>query len=259
MNYRKFLSRISLIDWSTIAVIFFMCSITLNMAEAKILFETRIDYSDAWTPNSVAIGDLNGDAYMDLAVVSDQHCPPKIRCGGPHVSVLLGNGDGSFQGTGVNYGFGGEEPRSVAIGDLNGDGDLDLAVANAGQYDEPSRNVSVLLGNGDGTFQSAVNYDAGEEPSSVAIGDLNGDGDLDLAVANRRSDNVSVLLGNGDGSFQSAVNYGAGDEPSFCCHRRPEWRRRPGPGRGESWEPQCLGAVGQWRRQLSKRGELRRR
>ena len=65
-----------------------------------------------------------------------------------------------------------------------------------------SDNVSVLLGNGDGSFQSAVNYGAGDGPSSVAIGDLNGDANLDLAVANRYSDNVSVLLGNGDGSFQ---------------------------------------------------------
>ena len=71
----------------------------------------------------------------------------------------------------------------------------------------------MLLGNGDGTFQAAVNYGAGDWPSSVAIGDLDGDGDLDLAVANDDSDDVSVLLGNGDGTFQPAVNYGAGDSP----------------------------------------------
>ena len=59
------------------------------------------------------------------------------------------------------------------------DDHLDLAVANGG-----SANVSVLLGNGDGSFQSAVNYDTDSYPSSVAIGDLNGDGDPDLAVAN---------------------------------------------------------------------------
>jgi hypothetical protein len=67
----------------------------------------------------------------------------------------------------------------------------------------------VLLGNGDGTFQTAVNYGAGNQPLSVAIGDFNGDDDLDLAVANGNSYNVSVLLGNGDGTFQTAVNYGA--------------------------------------------------
>ena len=74
-----------------------------------------------------------------------------------------------------------------------------------------SNTVSVLLGNGDGSFQTAVNYGAGDHPHSVAIGDLNGDGGRDLAVANYGSNTVSVLLGNGDGSFQSTVNYGADD------------------------------------------------
>ena len=76
-----------------------------------------------------------------------------------------------------------------------------------------SGNVSVLLGNGDGSFQSAVNYGADDGPSSVAIGDLNGDGDLDLAVANRWSANVSVLLGNGDGSFPKRGELRVGDGP----------------------------------------------
>jgi hypothetical protein len=71
----------------------------------------------------------------------------------------------------------------------------------------------VLLGNGDGTFQSAVNYDAGDSPWSVAIGDLNGDGTQDLAVANLLSHNVSVLMGNGGGNFQSAVNYRSEEHP----------------------------------------------
>ena len=68
----------------------------------------------------------------------------------------------------------------------------------------------MLLGNGEGTFGAPVNFGVGNGPRSVAIGDLNGDGKLDLAVANFNSDNVSVLLGNGDGTFQAAVNYPAG-------------------------------------------------
>jgi hypothetical protein len=70
-----------------------------------------------------------------------------------------------------------------------------------------------LLGNDDGTFQNAVNYVAGVRPYSVSIGDLDGDGDLDLAVANDGSDNVSVLPGNGDGTFNAAV-YDTGDWPT---------------------------------------------
>ena len=203
MNYRKTTNLITLIAWRTIAVILFICFISLNNAEAKPLFNVRIDYG-ATGAGSVAIGDLNGDDNPDLAVTDFW---------GNKVSVLLGNGDGSFQAE-VNYSAGGG-PLSLAIGDLNGDGDPDLAVANEGMpWTDLPGNVSVLLGKGDGTFQSAANYSAGREPVSVAIDDFNGDDNLDLVVANQDSDNVSVLLGKGDGTFQSAVNYDAGDRPS---------------------------------------------
>ena len=68
MNYRKTYNRIILIAWSTIAVIFFMCSVTMNNAQAKFLFKARIDYDAGDGPRSVAIGDLNGDGDLDLAV-----------------------------------------------------------------------------------------------------------------------------------------------------------------------------------------------
>ena len=99
-------------------------------------------------------------------------------------------------------------PASVAVGDFNRDGKLDLAVANEGR-----NNISILLGKGDGTFQAAVNYGLGSgtpEPAAVAVGDFNGDGKLDLAVANAGTSNVTVLLGNGDGTFQAPVDYAAG-------------------------------------------------
>ena len=70
MNYRKTFNRIILIAWSTIAVIFFMWSITLNNAQAKFLFKARIDYGAGDGPCSVAIGDLNGDGDLDLAVAN---------------------------------------------------------------------------------------------------------------------------------------------------------------------------------------------
>ncbi|MFQ5489264.1 MAG: FG-GAP repeat domain-containing protein, partial [Phycisphaerae bacterium] len=76
-----------------------------------------------------------------------------------------------------------------------------------------SRDVSILLGNGDGTFAADVAFTVGDKPVSVAIGDLNGNGHPDLAVANRNSDNISVLLGNGDGTFAADVTFGAGDGP----------------------------------------------
>src|SRR5262249_21868539 len=86
----------------------------------------------------------------------------------------------------------------------------DLAVVNL-----VSNNVSVLLGNSDGTFQAARNFAAGRLPNAVAVGDFNGDGILDLAVAG--SDGTRVLLGNGDGSFQTtSFTYTTGNSTSVA-------------------------------------------
>src|SRR5437773_1829662 len=145
-------------------------------------------------PTSAAVGDFNGDGKLDLAVAN---------AGSKNVSVLLGNGDGTFKAP-VNFGAPGSQ--SVAVGDFNGDGKLDLVVTNAG--------VSILLGNGDGAFRAPVTYATGNSPSSVAVGDFNRDGKVDLAVANSGTSNgvasVSVLLGRGDGTFNPAVNYSGG-------------------------------------------------
>src|SRR2546428_321265 len=115
---------------------------------------------------SVAVGVCNGDGKLDLAAVD---------AGSNTVSVLLGNGDDTFQPA-LSFTVG-TDPRSVAVGDFNGDGKLDLVVANYGSSD-----VSVLLGTGDGTFQAAVAFGAGSYSVSMAVGDFNGDGKPDLAV-----------------------------------------------------------------------------
>jgi len=88
----------------------------------------------------------------------------------------------------------GPNPRSVAAGDLNGDGKFDLTVANVG-----SNSVSVLLntttpGAATSNFSAKKDFAVGTDPVSVTVGDLNGDGKLDLAVANNNSTSVSVLL-----------------------------------------------------------------
>ena len=88
-------------------------------------------------PIALVAGDFNGDGRTDLAVAN---------YGSNDVSVLLGNGDGTFQNQ-VPYAVG-DLPNALVAGDFNGDGRTDLAVANYGSND-----VSVLLGNGDGTFQ----------------------------------------------------------------------------------------------------------
>src|SRR5260221_404051 len=96
----------------------------------------------------------------------------------------------------------GSYPSSVAVGDFNGDGKQDLAVANYS-----SSNVTVLLGNGSGGFAPAAGspLSVGTNGISVAVGDFDGDGKQDLAVANWNSANVTVLLGNGAGGFSPAA------------------------------------------------------
>jgi len=130
---------------------------------------------------SVAVGDLDGDEVLDLAVAGgylDSSLPPSALGG---VSVLLGNGDGTFQ-TAVGYDCA-TSPHTVAIGDLDGDGIKDLAVTN---YITAA--ISVLMGHGDGTFQSAVNYGLPQGSRSVAIGDLDRDGAMDLAAGTPTSE-----------------------------------------------------------------------
>ena len=167
------------------------------------LFAPAVHYGVGDRPNSVAIGDLDGDQSPDLVVANAGTYPSFDG----NVGVLLGISDGTF-GAAVHYPAG-DHPYCAAIGDLDGDQAPDLAVAN-----RDSNNVSVLLGVGDGTFAAAVHYGAGNAPASVAIGDLDGDQVPDLAVANGNSDNVSVLLGIGDGTFGAAVHYPASLGPS---------------------------------------------
>jgi hypothetical protein len=182
-------------------------------------FQTSVTYgSGGYYANFVAVADVNGDGKPDLVVANMCASGNSNGCTSNTgvVGVLLGNGDGTFQ-TALTYGSGGYNAESVAIADVNGDGHSDLVVANDCQsVDESGRCegpgvVSVLLGNGDGTFQTAVTYDSGgAEALSVAVSDLNDDGNPDLVVANRNSNDVGVLLSNGDGTFQTAVTHGSG-------------------------------------------------
>ena len=142
-----------------------------------------------------------------------------LRGGGENsVSLLLGNGDGSF-GPRTDFAAGGS-PRSVAIADFNGDSRFDLAVANSN-----SHTVSVLLGDGSGMFQAPSSYSTGKDPIAVAIEDMNRDGRLDLVVANwdflgrwsfeeqTTLSSVSVLMGHGDGTFGPRSDFTIGGHP----------------------------------------------
>ena len=171
------------------------------------MFAAAVNTAAGANPDSVAIGDLNGDGKPDLVVAHDSGSVAT-----ENVVVLFNNGNGSFAAP-VTYAAG---PRavSVALGDLDGDGKADIAVANF----VVSGSVSVLLNNGDGTFAAAASYAAGTLPLSVGLGDLNGDGRADLVATNitggsNDDGNVSVLLNVGNGAFAAPVNYAASKIP----------------------------------------------
>jgi len=152
-------------------------------------------------PVALIAADLNGDGIMDIAVANELG-----RGASQALSVLIGNGDGTFKAA-ANY-PGGQAPRGIAFGDFNNDGSIDLVVAN-----NNGNNVTVYLNNGNGTFQAPVYYAAHMHPKAVSVGDFNNDGNLDLAVANHDSNDVSILLGNGNGTFAAPVNYAVGLNP----------------------------------------------
>ncbi|MBI1920740.1 MAG: VCBS repeat-containing protein [Geobacter sp.] len=133
---------------------------------------------------SVTTGDFNGDGRLDLAV------------GNQYIYVYLGNGNGTFYFTGsfdAWWGGGG----SLNTTDFNGDGKADLAAIN-------NQGMAILLGNGNGTFQPLVNYSTLNWPSSLALGDFNNDGKIDVAVS---ASGISIFQGNGDGTFQPERAY----------------------------------------------------
>ncbi|TMH06184.1 MAG: hypothetical protein E6H67_06865 [Betaproteobacteria bacterium] len=161
---------------------------------------TRVgSFSSGLYPDGLGVADVNRDGKLDLVIVNNT----SGNTTGQTVTVLLGNGDGSFRAP-VSYPTG-TSPAAVVVADFNGDGKPDLAVANFG-----SNTVSILMGNGDGTFAAAVNYTVGNGPDGLAVGDFNGDGKLDLAVVNDYSGNVSIFLGRGDGTFGAAINFATG-------------------------------------------------
>ncbi|HLJ93731.1 MAG TPA: VCBS repeat-containing protein [Gemmataceae bacterium] len=144
---------------------------------------------------SAAVADFNGDGKLDLAVAGETKDVTDV------VSILLGNGDGTFQAP-QNYST--AATLAVAVGDFNGDGKADLASVGG-------QTLSIFLGNGDGTFQPAASYAAGRFSQGLAVGDFNGDGISDIAVADAdiNGDALKILLGNRDGTFQPVQSYAA--------------------------------------------------
>ena len=183
-------------------------------AEAAGLFARAQDFPTETQPEAVAIADFNGDGNKDLAV-TNLNAEEFLT-----VSILMGNGDGTFDEP-VNYDLPDAEfqiPTAIITADLDGDGDPDIATTATGNSDT----LVVLRNNGDGTFGSLVSYQpvlSQDYPLAVTAADFNEDGATDLAVAfllrNSAAGNISVFPGNGDGTFRTPVPFDTGtDEPT---------------------------------------------
>src|SRR5262249_41956217 len=170
-----------------------------------------VNYPVGPTPVAIVTGDFNGDGKLDLAVTNADGS----AAGNDIVSILLGNGDGTFQAA-VNYKVG-LNPISIAVADLNLDNKQDIAVAFHGSVGTgQTGGVSLLLGNGDGTFQPAINLASNDYPQGIVAGGFNGDHQTDLAVSNflNIDASVNVFIGNGDGTLRSADQYVLTGDPA---------------------------------------------
>ena len=168
-------------------------------ATAGVSFTGPTDFAAGLHPESVAVGDFDGNAIPDLAVANR----------GGTVSVLLGDGSGGFVRCDPNFAVG-TTTLSVAVADFDGDGNTDVAASNFGSHD-----VSVLLGDGAGGFSTATSFSTGVggHPTAIAVGDFNRDSDPDLVVTNIVHDRVVVRLGSVGGTFTAPIGYDAGSSP----------------------------------------------
>ncbi len=195
-------------------VLSLVCGDTLSAAasRATATFGTASRYPlDAFgPPHALAVADVNGDGHLDLVAAT---CESNTACGS--VTILLGNGDGTFRGP-LSLGSGGNGASAIAVADVTGDGRPDLVVANFA-----SDTVGVLAARGDGWFDTAMAYPttaAGTGavgPSGVAVADLDGDGLADLVVTHAQATRdgaraISVLYGQKGGGFGASVTYAGG-------------------------------------------------
>jgi len=161
----------------------------LSPNQVPFSLKTTLTAASGENPNPLATGDFNNDGKMDALVWYGSKGA---------VSVLLGNGDGTFQVSPSTISL--PEITATAVGDFNGDGNLDFIAA-----ERDNNVVDVELGNGDGTFTKKSSPATGKTPAAIAVADFNNDGILDIAVTNGgySSSNVTILLGQGDGTFTS--------------------------------------------------------
>jgi FG-GAP-like repeat/Domain of unknown function (DUF4214) len=170
-------------------------TVTILLNRGQGTFQANPTVTVGTSPVAIVAADFNGDGQPDLAVANAGGFSAADGPNGGNVSVLLSNGDGTFQPA-VNYAAD-FAPSALAVGDFDGDGRLDLMAANQG-----SNTVSLLPGRGDGTFGGAIGFTAGANPSALAAGDFDGDGFADLVVSVGGASNVALLRNQPDASVQ---------------------------------------------------------
>ncbi|MDD5087714.1 MAG: VCBS repeat-containing protein, partial [bacterium] len=188
-------------------------AVSVVLATGTGLFGSPNIYASGPSPISIVCADFNGDTYLDLATANSSEGYAAL------MSVLMGNGDGSFE-TNVNYMCRGENPTGIACADFNEDTHPDLAVTV--QYGSGDLgNVSIFLNQGDGTFgewpSSPVYYSLSGRPFALTTVDLNEDGHSDLVVARISANMMSVMLGTGNGVFDDPVDFPVAS-PSAITH-----------------------------------------
>jgi hypothetical protein len=193
-------------DWATTQVVLW-----LNNGKKNVGFNNGGEYTiPAGEPSAIVTGNINNDGYSDLIVGGASHQGGSGYVSG-YFSVLLGGKSGLQAPRSYSPG---SAPSSVAIGDVNGDGKADvvLAATNLDSYGYPTGTgtVQVYLGGGDGSFGYRGSYAIPSVPSSVALGDMNGNGKTDIVTAGSDANSVSLLMGDGDGTFGVTQNYAAG-------------------------------------------------
>src|ERR1700720_879315 len=169
-----------------------LSTISVLMGNGDGTFDSGTSFSTGTTPLWVVAADFNEDGNPDVATANNSS---------NDISILIGRGDGTFRSA-VNVPSAGSMPIFLAVADFNADGHLDLAVVNQchNKITCTSGSFSVLLGKGDGKFQPGIPSYVKVYPDCVAIGDLNGDGKLDIVANAPQNNSVIVRLGNGDGT-----------------------------------------------------------